>query len=314
MSSAGAFLQEMLVLYGIAFLGFIVRKKNILNEHANDVLTQFILYITLPALILFSLDIPFSANIIKDFLWLISMSIYILVLSCFLAKWMKKRAVLTHKQKNVYEGLIIFGNQGFIGYAVSSILLGEQGIIYLTIFNLCYLILIWTYGLFLFSKSQHTFIWKQVFCNPGIFSTFIGIILFLLPYHLPVIVSSVLESMGNMTIPLSMLLIGSMIAKVNYKELFLLIKNSYLWKMAFARLLFIPFLLLPFTFLSVPFSLLIIAMLVSGMPAAPTITLFSQKYSADTLFASLGVLITTLLCIFTIPLLYLILNIIYIHF
>lgn len=314
MSSAGTLLQEMLVLYGIAFLGFIVRKKNILNEHTNEVLSQLVLFITLPALILSSLDISFSADIVKDFLWLISMSMYILVLSCILAKWMKKRAVLEQKQKNVYEGLIIFGNQGFIGFAVSFILLGEQGIIYLTIFNLCYLILIWTYGVFLFSKSKHTFNWKEIFWNPGILSTFIGIILFLFPFHLPVMISRGLESLGKMTIPLSMLLIGSLIAKVNNKELYLMIKNSYLWKMALARLLFIPFLLLPFAFLTVPFSLLIIAILVSGMPAAPTITLFSQKYGGDTLFASLGVLITTLLCIFTIPLLYFILNIIYGYF
>lgn len=312
MSSAGVFLQEMFVLYGIGILGFIVRKKGVLNEHANDVLTHLILSITLPALILFSLDISFSVDIVKDFLWLISMSMYILVLSCFLAKWMKKRARLEKKQKNVYEGLIIFGNQGFIGYAVSFILFGEQGIIYLTIFNLCYLILIWTYGIFLFSNS--TINWKQIFLNPGILSTFVGLILFLLPVNLPVMVSSGLESVGKMTIPLSMMLIGSLVANVNYKDLFLSIKNRYLWKMAIARLLFIPFLLLPFAFISVPFSLLITAILVSGMPAAPTITLFSQKYGADTLFASLGVLITTLLCIVTIPLLYLILNIIYVHF
>ncbi|USK53254.1 AEC family transporter [Cytobacillus solani] len=312
MSSAGVFLQEMFVLYGIGILGFIVRKKGVLNEHANDVLTHLILSITLPALILFSLDISFSVDIVKDFLWLISMSMYILVLSCFLAKWMKKRARLEKKQKNVYEGLIIFGNQGFIGYAVSFILFEEQGIIYLTIFNLCYLILIWTYGIFLFSNS--TINWKQIFLNPGILSTFVGLILFLLPVNLPVMVSSGLESVGKMTIPLSMMLIGSLVANVNYKDLFLSIKNRYLWKMAIARLLFIPFLLLPFAFISVPFSLLITAILVSGMPAAPTITLFSQKYGADTLFASLGVLITTLLCIVTIPLLYLILNIIYVHF
>lgn len=312
MSSSGVFLQEMFVLYGIGILGFIVRKKGVLNEHANDVLTHLILSITLPALILFSLDISFSFDIVKDFLWLISMSMYILVLSCFLAKWMKKRAGLEKKQKNVYEGLIIFGNQGFIGYAVSFILFGEQGIIYLTIFNLCYLILIWTYGIFLFSNS--TINWKQIFLNPGILSTFVGLILFLLPVNLPVMVSSGLESVGKMTIPLSMMLIGSLVANVNYKDLFLSIKNRYLWKMAIARLLFIPFLLLPFAFISVPFSLLITAILVSGMPAAPTITLFSQKYGADTLFASLGVLITTLLCIVTIPLLYLILNIIYVHF
>ncbi|MEH7177098.1 hypothetical protein [Neobacillus vireti] len=39
MQSSDFFLQEMLVLYGIAMLGFIARKIGILNEHANDVLT-----------------------------------------------------------------------------------------------------------------------------------------------------------------------------------------------------------------------------------------------------------------------------------
>ncbi|USK72105.1 AEC family transporter [Peribacillus asahii] len=71
MYSTGEFVQEMLVLYSIAILGFIVRKTGILNENTNDVLTQLILYITLPALILFSLDIPFSVTIIKEFLWFI---------------------------------------------------------------------------------------------------------------------------------------------------------------------------------------------------------------------------------------------------
>ncbi|MDQ6597623.1 AEC family transporter [Bacillus salipaludis] len=83
MNSVEAFIQEMLVLYGMAILGFIVRKKGILNENANNVLTQLILNITLPALILFSLDISFSFTLLKEFLWLVSLSVYILTV-CFL--------------------------------------------------------------------------------------------------------------------------------------------------------------------------------------------------------------------------------------
>ena len=310
MYSTGEFVQEMLVLYSIAILGFIVRKIGILNENTNDVLTQLVLYITLPALILFSLDIPFSVTIIKEFLWLISMSIYILGISIFLAMWMRRRSRLPEKQKSVYEGLIIFGNQGFIGYAVCFILLGEQGIVYLTMFNLCYLILIWTYGIYLFNKNEETLSWKNIFLNPGFLSTLIGLIIFLLPISWPDMVSKGLESVGKMTVPLSMMMIGSLLANIKYKDFFLLMKNSYLWKMALTKLLLIPLLLLPFTAIYVPFPLLVIAVLVSGMPSAPTISLYSQKYGADTYFASLGVLLTTLLCIITIPFLYIIVNLI----
>lgn len=309
MDSAGTFIEEMLVLYAIALLGFIARKKGVLNSNTNDVLTQLILYITLPALILYSLDISFSIALLKEFLWLVSMSLYILVISCILAYWMKQHSQLPMKQKSVYEGLIIFGNQGFIGYAISFILLGEQGIVYLTMFNLCYLFLIWTYGIYLFSKNTTAIDWKIIFLNPGILSTFIGLITFLLPVSWPDILSKGLDSIGRMTIPLSMMLIGSLIADVKYKDFLLLIKNIYQWKAAFARLILIPLLLLPFAAFSIPFSVLLIAVIVSGMPAAPTISLYSQKYGGDTLFASFGTLLTTLLCIFTIPFLYYVVNV-----
>ncbi|NWQ40270.1 AEC family transporter [Bacillus sp. EB106-08-02-XG196] len=131
MHSSGLFLQEMFVLYGIALLGFIARKKGILIDHANDVLTQLILNVTLPALILFSLDISFSYTIVKEFLWLVSMSVYILLLSIFLACWMSKHSKLPGKQKSVYESrnhvnlhrtLHIFTSDQFARYNIQKVI------------------------------------------------------------------------------------------------------------------------------------------------------------------------------------------------
>jgi malate permease and related proteins len=265
-----------------------------------------ILYITLPALIFFSLDISFSFTLVTEFLWLITMSIYVLVLSSLLAIWMRRRAKLPEKQNSVYEGLIIFGNQGFIGYAVIFIVFGNQGIIYLTMFNICYLLLIWSYGIYLFSKNKKEMKWKSIFLNPGILSILTGMVIFLLPVGLPDVISNGLEMIGKMTIPLSMIVVGSLIANVKFISLLSMMKSGSLWNMAIAKLLFIPLLLIPFAALSVPSSLLLIAVIVSGMPCAPTISLYAQKYGADTSFASLGVLLTTLFCVVTIPLLYLV--------
>ena len=102
MEATAVFLQEMFVLYGIALLGWTARKLGILNEHANDVLTPLILYITLPALILFSLDLSFSFTLLKEFVWLVTMSAYVLVLSCLLAFFMRKYTKLPQEQTSVY--------------------------------------------------------------------------------------------------------------------------------------------------------------------------------------------------------------------
>ncbi|MBP1970971.1 putative permease [Virgibacillus natechei] len=307
----GVFVQEMLQLYLIAVVGFTVRKTKILNEEANHVLTQLILYITLPALILFSLNIQFSFALLGDFLWLMLMSAYILLLSIFLASWMRKRSQLSTNKKSVYEGLIIFGNQGYIGYAVVFAVFGEQGIVYLTMFNIVYFILIWIYGIYLFTRDTVAIEWKKIFLNPGVLFTSIGLIIFFLPISLPVMLANTLESVGKMTIPLSMILMGSLIANVSFKDILFLLKDKYIWKSAMAKLLFIPLLLLPFAAFSIPFSLFAVAFLVAGMPSAPTMSLYAQKFGGDALFASLGVLVSSLLCAFSIPLLYFILYLLY---
>jgi len=66
----------------------------IFNESDNQVKTQLMLYITLPALILFSLNTDFSIGLLIDFFWLVSMSFFILFISVVVAFLLRRRAVL----------------------------------------------------------------------------------------------------------------------------------------------------------------------------------------------------------------------------
>ena len=132
MLPTGAFIHAMIPLYIMSIIGFTARKIKILNTHANYVITQLMLYITLPALILFSLNLTFSLDLLSTFVWLISMSFFVLTISILVGKWLRRKSILPQSQKSVYESLIIFGNQGFIGFAISYIVLGNEGIIYLT--------------------------------------------------------------------------------------------------------------------------------------------------------------------------------------
>lgn len=302
--STGAFLQAMIPLYIMATIGFASRKVGILNSHANPVITQLMLYITLPALILFSLNVAFSSDLLIYFTWLVTMSFFILSISVLVGTLLRSKSNLPQEQKSVYESLIIFGNQGFIGFAVSYILMGEKGIIYLTFFNICYFILIWTYGIYLFRKKQRVMNWKVLIFNPGILSTLIGLFMMFMPFQWPYVILETFESIGKMTIPLSMILIGSLLAEISWSDFRKYSKNIYVWIAASFKLLVLPLFLFVFLFLQVPYPLLIIAVLTSAMPSASTTTVYAQKFGADPIFASFGVLLSTLLCVLTIPLLY----------
>lgn len=304
MLTISSFLLAMIPLYIMAVIGFTARKLRIFNQHANQVITQLMLYITLPALILFSLQTTFSIDLLIDFIWLIIMSIFVLSISVLMAARLRKKAALPAKQKSVFESLIIFGNQGFIGFAVIYILMAEQGIIYLTMFNICYLILIWTYGIYLFTKHEQSINWCMLFFNPGILATLVGLGMLVLPFSWPGIILTIFEDVGKMTIPLSMILIGSFLADIKKKDFIQYGKNRYIWLAAISKLLILPLTLFVFVFLPVPHALIIVAMLTSAMPSATTTSIYAQKFGADAPFASFGVILTTILCIITIPIIY----------
>src|SRR5690625_671683 len=94
-----SFILEMFVLYGMAILGFMTKKMKLVQKDSDHVLTKLILYITLPALILYSLNVHFSVDLLKNFVWLIIMSIYILFFTCLLAYRMRKKAKLSSERK-----------------------------------------------------------------------------------------------------------------------------------------------------------------------------------------------------------------------
>lgn len=299
-----SFFQDLTVLYSIATIGFIAKKFGITNEQADVALTQIILYITLPALILFSMDFSFSTALLQDFVWLIFLSVYTLSFACILAHFTSRKSKVSFEREGVYQGLIIFGNQGFLGYAVCFSLFSKEGVMYASIFNLFFLFLIWTYGIYLMTRKQSNFSWKMLVLNPGILATFIGLLIFILPFKFPLIMSKFLQSLGTPTTPLSMLLIGSLIANIKKDELFKICKDKDLWVITLIKLLVIPLFIFPVVFLPVKFSILAIAILLSAMPSAPTTPIFAKKYGGDTFFGSVGVCISTLLSLFSLPLLY----------
>jgi len=135
-----------------------------------------------------------------------------------------------------------------------------------------------------------------------------------MPFHWPQTVIQTLEDVGKMTIPLSMILIGNLLAEISWSDFRQYIKNVYIWTSTSFKLLVFPLSLLVFIFLHIPYPLLVIAILTAGMPSAPTTTVYAQKFGGDASFASFGVLLTTILCTLTIPFLYLLIHYLYPYF
>jgi malate permease and related proteins len=304
MNQFAHFTQELTLLYSIALLGYMLRKKEILPEGSEKVLTAVILNVTLPSLILFGMDVTFSVENIIQFGCLSLLSAFVLIVSSVISSFTVKKLNIEVKKKNALEGIMIFGNQGFLGIAVCYLLFGKEGVFYGTLFNFVYLLYIWTYAIYLFARSAESVQWRKVFLNSGVIATLAGLLLMILPGTLPAVLSNTLELTGKPTVPLSMLLIGSLLGAMPLADLKLFLKNKHLWLASLYKLILFPLLLLPFLLISLPFQLFAVAFLVAGMPSAPTISMYAQKYGEDASFAAAGVALSTFLSCITIPALY----------
>ena len=307
----GDFFQEMIILYFIGCIGFFAYKFKVFNQTVVEGINRMVLHLTLPFLIIYSLGQPYSLETVEKVYWLLPISIFVQFVAVGLAFLLRKSLSIPSDKKSVFEGLIIFGNQGFIGFAVLTSIYPEQGALYVSLFNLPYLILIWTYGIYLFVGTKEKVPWKTIFLNPGVVATLTGLVIFVLPIHLPPIVEAVFQSIGSTTIPLSMLLIGALIANINFAKVYMMWKDKNLWIITGMRLLFIPLVLFPLIFFPLPFPLIATVVLVSATPAAPTMALYAQKYGGDIDFAAVGSALTTMLSGLSIPFLYFLLYISY---
>ncbi|MFD0872421.1 auxin efflux carrier [Chlamydia abortus] len=304
------FWESLAMLYLIAAVGYAAKRKGIINDSVDLAVVRLLLQITLPSLIIVSLDLPYSAELFGDFGWLLLLSCSVLGAAAWLAYLLARWRKLLPVRSGVFQGAVIFGNQGFLGLAVCLTVLPDNGVIYAAVFNIPYLLLIWTYAIYLVAGRPPQSNRKQFLLNPGIVSTAAGVLIFLLPFNLPGIIHDMLWTIGSSTTPLSMLLVGSMVANMSLKEMREYFGNKDLLIAATARLLIVPLLLIPAVVLPIRAEVLAAAVLLSAMPSAPTISLYARQYGRDERFASMTVCLTALLSLGTLPLVYYVLSII----
>lgn len=187
-----------------------------------------------------------------------------------------------------------------MGYPVLGSIYGKIGILYASVFNIPYNFFAWSFGVMLFSREKDSKSLKKVLLNPGILAVFIGVFLFMFSIKLPKPIYSTFKLVGDMTTPLSMIIIGVMISEIRFKKVF---EEASIYYASFIRLILVPALtFLILSLINADPMLRNIAVAVEAMPAAALSAILAQAHDKKPEFASQAVFITTLLSVVTIPL------------
>ena len=296
--------NQVAILFGLIVVGYIVRKLKILNNELNRGISKLVLQVTLPALIIKSMQFSFSREVMLGSIQIILLSLLAHGVAIGISFLYTRLLGYKGSKADVYRFMLIFSNVGYMGYPIIKVIYGDLGVFYTALFNIPFNILLWTLGVYIMSnnssKKTKDINYIKILTNPGIIAVFVGFTLFLLSVKLDYIVFETLNLLGETTVPLSMLIIGSMLAEVPIREVF---NDIGLVAISFIRLIIIPLAVgLVIYSIGVRGMLLGVPIFISAMPAAANTAIFATIYDAEPHLASKGVFITTLLSMITIPL------------
>lgn len=285
--------------------GFFLRKRGVLSKDTDSGMSQVILQVSMPALILGSAsglnspDAALSSDAVLRLIWLGFLFYALMVpLAWLLARFLKTAVNL----RGTTMLMLMFPNAVFMGYPVVSAFLGREAVFYTTVFHLPFNLLFFTLGLYLIQKDhnpEHRFSLGN-FLTPGVVASLAAIILYFSGLNLPSLLTESLGFIGSLTPPLSLVVIGSGLAANSLRELF---GQHRLYWISLLRLFLIPLgaMLLTRVFLNNPMAIQVVALTVA-MPIASAVGMGSAQYPEQGKFAAQAVGLTTLLAMLSIPL------------
>lgn len=296
-------INQVTILFIIMGIGFIAKKKNIIDDASGKKLSELLLMVTAPAMILSSFQFDYSSEMLKNVFVVLGFAFATHVLS-FLAGLLLYRRYPENINKAL-RFITIFTNCGFMGFPLLESLYGKTGVFYGSIYVAVYNLFVWTVGVMIFSGERDLKSIRKAMLNPGTIAVFIGMLLFLFSLKLPYPVAKAFDMTGAMTAPLAMLIVGSILAGVEFKSLF---SGFPLYYGIVVRNILLP--LVTVAILKVlGFNGIVLGVCVSviAMPAGANTPIFAELYGGDPLFASKIVAFSTLFSIISIPLVLLLL-------
>lgn len=306
-------LQQMVIIFILIGIGMVLYRSKMLSEETSKQISGIIINVTNPALLICSaFDDGPKVSLRELGIALISYAAVfaILIAIAFLIPY-----VLGVPQKfhYAYQMLTIFGNVGFIGIPLASAVLGSESLIFVSIFNLLFNLLIYTFGMSTLQKAAFLQVEEgasipensltsgrlQKFINAGTISAAATIFFYLGDFHVPVIVSSTLSYTGRATTLLSMLVLGVSVAQIAPKDIF---SHPRLYVFTLLRQILVPIGCVLLMRGLIDNKLIINTMLLMvAVPAANMPLMIAKQMDMDTDSISQGIILTTVLSLATVP-------------
>jgi len=300
-------LNQTFVLFLLLIIGFVIRKMNIVDAAFSKNLSNLLFNIIMPAMIIYSMNYPFTVERLIQSGWLIVISFAVLIFSAVAGILLFGKIEKDELARNIYEFGMIFSNFGFMGFPIVETLFGREGTFYAAIFNMPIFLAVNSYGIMIIKRGREksTKMDFRNVINAPIVAVFIGFFLFLFSIELPKPVFMTIEMLAETTTPMSMILAGILLAGGGFLEMF---SNAKVYIVSFLRLIVLPLcVLFVMKLFTDDIYMIGIPVIITAMPIAANSSILAEKYDGNAYLGAQCVFISTLLAVITIPIIALLL-------
>ena len=225
-------MQQIAVLFLIMGLGFLIVKLGIVKTEDSRVLSMVTIYLVLPCVTIHAFQIEYSTKIRNGFLLAVAVAIMIHVVLFVVCGILRKLL----KMDEVETASLIYSNAGNLILPLVTSILGEEWVIYASGFMCVQTIIVWTHGQSLMQGQRQVNL-KKIVQNINLIAILTGLVFFLCNIHLPKIIDSMTSSLAGMIGPISMVMIGMLLAGVDWKLVF---GKRRIYGIVFLKMIVVP--------------------------------------------------------------------------
>lgn len=263
-------------------LGFVLNKDRVLDLRGEKVLTEILLRAVLPFMIISSSQTNFSFEELRGMGAMFAFGTVYYALAIVLSRLAYRQTKTSDDDQRVMTTCTVFANTGFVGFPLMRALYGDRGLLLAAVFNLVYNAFFYTYGGHLISKKPQ-FKLSELFRSTVSTASIVAIVLFIVPWRMPGFINATISMVGDMSVPMSMMIMGSQLASVDLR------RKLFDWKpyvVSFVRLILIPAVaLIAVWALGHAFSIkpdtMKVMVLMCALPCGSLNVLYAEKYDTS---------------------------------
>ncbi len=288
----------------LVFLGLFIGKMKMFPDDFEASLSKFVIDVSLPCLIIVSLNKAFDPSELSGLMTLLIMSV-VMTASFFVIGQIGYRIAGKGSSGRLVRFGTTFCNYTYFGMPVMEALYGANGLFLYNIFVVPIRVIIYFFASVNFSgessvKSARDAV--RLLVTPPTAAVVIGLILYFANIALPDFLYQVMDSVGSVSSPVGMILCGMSLSHIDLKSI---LRFPKAFVTVGLRCLAAPLLtLLVLSFTRIDPQYIKIAVVYSALPVAAITTSYIIAYEKDRNAVSesaVAILVSTLLSIVTLP-------------